>query len=97
MLYEVITNSDGADAQLTTVWFVPFLEGKLTFTGFMDIWTRDKNDGTEDKTVVLLTEPQIWYNVWNHLHVGSEVEISSNFLPTNKVEVMPTVACKWVF
>lgn len=84
-----------ANAQLTTVWFVPFFEGKLSFTGFMDIWST-KQAG--QNKFVLLTEPQIWYNVWNHLSVGSEVEISNNFIPgKNSVQVNPTIAGKWTF
>lgn len=98
LLYRTSFGSDAPDAQLTTVWYTAFLNGKLSFTGFLDLWTKDKNDGTDDKTFVLLTEPQIWYNVWNHLHVGTEIEISSNFVVgSNRVEVMPTAAVKWVF
>ncbi|MGE5402898.1 MAG: DUF5020 family protein [Ignavibacteriales bacterium] len=84
-----------ANAQITTTWFVPFFEGKLTFTGFMDVWST-KQAGKNQ--VVLLTEPQLWYNVWNHLSVGSEVEISNNFIPLkNSVQVNPTIAAKWNF
>lgn len=98
LLYRSAYGSEAPDAQLTTVWYTAFLDGKLSFTGFLDLWTRDKGDGTDDKTFVLLTEPQLWYNVWNHLHVGTEVEISSNFvIGSNRVEVMPTAAVKWVF
>lgn len=84
-----------ANAQLTTVWFVPFVNGKINFTGFMDIWSTKA--GGKNKFVVL-TEPQIWYNITNHLAVGGEVEISNNFMPgENSVIVNPTVACKWNF
>lgn len=84
-----------ADAQLTTVWFVPFLNGKINFTGFMDIWSTKQNG---ENKAVLLTEPQVWFNVTNHLAVGSEIEISNNFIPgESKVQVNPTVAAKWNF
>ena len=89
--------SNGSGAQLTTVWFVPFLEGKITFTAFLDLWTGDYwyTDGTQ---MVLLTEPQLWYNFDNHISVGSEIEISNNFLPlTDGIQVNPTVAVKWNF
>jgi hypothetical protein len=84
-----------ADGQLTTTWFVPFLSGKFQFDGFMDIWST-KQSG--ENKVVLLTEPQIWFNLTNHLAVGSEVEISNNFIPgENSVQVNPTLAAKWNF
>lgn len=89
------------NAQMTISWFKPFLDGKLVFTGFMDIWSKDKLDNlgeNDGKDIVLLTEPQLWYNVWNHLSLGGEIEISNNFIPnSNKVEVMPTLGFKWNF
>lgn len=89
--------SDGVDAQLTTVWFVPLLDGKLIFTGFFDIWTGEYRY-TDGKEMVLLTEPQLWYNVDSHLAIGGEVELSSNFLPlTDGLQVKPTLALKWNF
>lgn len=97
LLYRKDYTSEGSDAQLTTVWFVPFLGGKLNFTGFMDVWTK-KDVVNNGRDFVLLTEPQLWYNVINHLAVGTEVEISNNFVPgENKVQVNPTVAVKWNF
>lgn len=84
-----------ADAQLTTVWLVPFLNGKITFDGFMDIWST-KQAG--ENKVVVLTEPQIWFNLTNHLSIGSEIEISNNFIPLKtSVQVNPTLAGKWNF
>lgn len=89
--------SEGSDVQLTTVWFVPFFDGKLTFTGFLDVWTGEYWY-TDGKEVVLLTEPQLWYNIDSHLSIGGEVEISSNFIPlTDGIEVNPTLGVKWNF
>ena len=90
------------NAQATFVWFKPFLDGKLTFSGFLDVWTANKKDNnyqvTDDKKVVFLTEPQLWYNVWENLNLGGEVEISNNFLPgENDVVVNPTLGFKWNF
>ena len=54
--------------------------------------------GTNDKEIVFLTEPQIWYNIDNHVSVGTEFEISNNFLPFQKeIKVMPTLGIKWNF
>jgi len=103
ILFRKTYGSDSPDGQVTFTWFVPFFEGKLHFTGFMDIWSQDKAvrsqaNQTDDKEVVFLTEPQIWYNITNHIAVGGEVEISNNFLPfQNEVKAMPTLAAKWNF
>ncbi|MCB0732751.1 MAG: DUF5020 family protein, partial [Ignavibacteriae bacterium] len=87
--------SNGSDVQLTTVWFVPFFEGKLIFTGFLDLWTGEYWY-TDGKEVVLLTEPQLWFNIDNHLSIGGEVELSNNFLPlTDGIQVNPTLGLKW--
>jgi hypothetical protein len=45
----------------------------------------------------ILTEPQLWYNLNNHIALGGELEISKNFLPYDDVKFMPTVAAKWTF
>jgi hypothetical protein len=103
LLFRKTYGSDAPDGQLTVVWFVPFMNNKITFTGFLDVWSQDKlvraqlpSEG--DKEVVFLTEPQLWYNLTNHLAVGTEFEISNNFLPfQDKIEVNPTLALKWNF
>ena len=63
----------------------------------MDIWTAEYSYMNDSK-FVLLAEPQIWYNVWRHLHIGSEFEITSNFIPgKDGLHINPTIAFKWVF
>ena len=88
--------------QLTFVWFKPFIDGKLVFTGFMDIWGQDNHDGDADETnsqIVLLAEPQLWYNVTKNLAIGSEIEISRNFIygGGSDLKIMPTLGLKWEF
>jgi hypothetical protein len=84
--------------QLTTVWSKPFFDNKLVFTGFVDIWSSKVKDSNKDTKYVFLTEPQIWYNVNNHLAIGGEVEISNNFIFGKKdVQFFPTIALKWNF
>ncbi|WP_108822958.1 DUF5020 family protein [Dysgonomonas sp. Marseille-P4361] len=89
------------DVQWTVTWGVNLLNDKLTLSGFLDLWTENKDrshaTSSNDKKVVLLTEPQIWYNVTPNLSLGSEIEISNNFLPYNKTVVNPTLAAKWNF
>jgi hypothetical protein len=103
LLFRKTYNSESPDGQLTIVWFVPFLEGKFSFTGFLDFWSQDKLvraqlPSEDEKEFVFLTEPQIWYNIMNHLSVGTEIEISNNFLPfQDEIKVNPTIALKWNF
>jgi hypothetical protein len=87
-----------ASAQLTGVWGLNFLNNKLSFSGFIDLW-RGEQAGTGHGMLVVLTEPQLWYNVNNHLSVGTEIEISNNFI-TNFYDgktffVNPTLGVKW--
>ena len=83
--------------QFTFVWGMQNLFGVkgLTFSGFLDIWGenqtwRVKDDESlekykEEKTDwVILSEPQIWYNIGQHfgcenLNIGGEVEFAYNF------------------
>ncbi len=94
-LYAHFEHARSPDYQMTFVWFKSFLKEKIHFMGYMDIWSRDKNEG--GKKPVLQTEPQIWYVLNNHLRVGSEIEISRNFLPFKGWKAMPTLGLKWVF
>ena len=96
LLYRSMYGSDSPDFQVTVVFFKSFLNDKLTLTGFVDVWTQDK--AAEDgKNIVFLTEPQLWYNVWQNLHLGGEIEFSYHFLPSDKFEIMPTLGMKWNF
>ncbi|PKQ65849.1 hypothetical protein BZG02_02265 [Labilibaculum filiforme] len=90
--YKAIKDADEANFQVTGTWYVNFLDGKMTFSGFADLWTEN---GLSDDTV-FLTEPQIWYNATKNLSLGSEIEISNNFAGDD-FEVRPTLAVKWNF
>ena len=83
------TELKGLDAQFTLVWNKKFLNNKLAFTGFMDVWS-------EKDMTVLLAEPQLWFPVSKNFELGAEVEISRNFFTFDKdFEVMPTLAIKY--
>ena len=62
--------------------------------GFFDLWCHNKikSDG---KKAVLLTEPQLWYKLGNHLLFSGEIRFSKNFPstdPTNDdFDIMPTL------
>ena len=68
--------------------------------GFFDVLSHDKIESDGKKTVVL-TEPQLWYNLGKHLSISGEVEFSKNFPstdPTNDdFDIMPTIGLKWQF
>lgn len=89
------------DIQWTGIWNTNLLNDKITLTGFIDIWTENKDRSKKDgsKKVILLTEPQFWYNIDKHLALGTEIEISNNFYANynNKLYICPTIAGKWTF
>lgn len=96
-LYKYITDKHDASFQLTAVWYMHFLEGKLTFSGFADFWREDNVFGTNETSYVFLSEPQLWYNFNKHFSLGGEVELSNNFAGVEGFKVCPTLGAKWVF
>ncbi len=96
-LYKYIQGSNGIDGQFTAVWFHNFANNKFTLRGFLDVWSQPKLWSDKNKKMaVLLTEPQFLYNITPHFSVGSEVEISKNFVVgTDDVKIFPTVMVKW--
>lgn len=89
-------NINGPDFQWTINWNYPILKGKFTFNGFFDIWSTDKTGN--GKKLVILSEPQLWYNIKPYISIGSEVEVSRNFyfwMPG--LRAFPTVALKATF
>lgn len=105
---------DNVPLQFTFVWGMKdiFNVKGLSFSGFLDIWGEKVNWGTEETDWVILSEPQIWYNVGQHfgcpnLNVGGEIELSYGFtggwhsgadFPKNKdFNIAPCLGIKWVF
>ena len=86
-------------AQLTGVWGTTFANKKCTFSGFIDLWRGEKANGHGQ--LVMITEPQFWYNATEHLSIGTEIEISNNFIYNTYNDktffVNPTLAVKWTF
>jgi len=90
--------------QLTAVWGMEFLDHKLTFSGFADLWY-DRHI----KNMVFVSEPQLWFNVYSlkgckdiKLSVGGELRVSNNFVypvegTNNRFYAIPTTAVKWTF
>jgi len=83
--------------QLTAVWGLNFMNRKVSFTGFADIWLEDNTfSGTTTKTV-FITEPQLWYNFTENFSAGSEVELATNFGGVKGFKACPTLGLKWNF
>ncbi|WP_077196425.1 nucleoside-specific channel-forming Tsx family protein [Prevotella ihumii] len=91
--------------QLTEVWGLQLAKGLCSFNGFCDLWYDPNCNGK----LILLSEPQFWVNMNKlkgmdkvNLSLGTEVEISNNFVWNNKAQhnkfyAIPTIAAKWTF
>lgn len=90
-LLKKIRGSEGIDGQFTAVWFQNFLKNKVTFRGFLDIWSETKGEG---KKAIFITEPQLLYNLNSTFSLGTEIEISKNFI-SNDWKVFPTIMVRW--
>ena len=97
LLYRRMDISKQPDWQFTLVWFHPLLNGKLHFMGYLDYYSQDDFSGT--KLGIFQAEPQLWLNLNDHIALGSEVEISRNFLPQfgDAWKFMPTIGARWTF
>ncbi len=78
--------------QFTAVWGLQDLFGLkgLRFSGFVDFWCEHDN-------LVVLSEPQLWFQVFDHFNIGGEVELSYNFAGMQGFNVKPCIGTKWVF
>ena len=92
--------------QLTGTWYIHFLQGKCSFTGFVDFWREKHADiNGNNHNFVFMTEPQFWVNLNKFKHVnekfnlsiGTEWEITNNFAVLDGFYVIPTLAMKWSF
>jgi len=86
-------NVEPNNFQLTGVWYMHMLKGKLSFTGFADFW-REKN-GFLNTSYVFLSEPQLWYNFNKSISAGAEIELGYNFAGVAGFKACPTLAIKY--
>jgi hypothetical protein len=99
-MYKYVRAIEQDSFQLTVVWFMNLMDGKVTFNGFADFWGEDVDydfDGEVDDDVTFLAEPQIWYNITENWAVGSEIEFGYNFALTEGWDIFPTAAVKASF
>ena len=82
----------------------------LRFSGFADIWGENVVNFAEEsipanyiaRKFVFISEPQLWYNIGQHIgvpnfHIGGEVELSMNFAGYDGFYARPCIGTKWVF
>ena len=83
------------------MWSLTFARKRCTFSGFIDFWRGEKADS--HGCLVILSEPQLWYNFTEHFSLGTEWEFSNNFVhnadPASSKTFFwnPTLAAKWNF
>ena len=108
MMYKLIPHTVNAagksqehNFQITGVWGINFAHGWCSFSGFIDFWRECR--AWQGTSHILLAEPQFWLNLnnikgWDNvkLSVGTEVEVSNNFVAKG-FYVVPTLAAKWSF
>jgi hypothetical protein len=86
--------------QLTGVWGTNFASGHCTFSGYIDFWRGVGQNG--HGKLIIMSEPQFWYNATRHFSFGTEIEVSNNFVTPEAVTtktcyVNPTLAIKYNF
>lgn len=85
-------NSSPHNVQLTGVWYMNMMQGKLSFTGFADFWTENHtvfgDNGPATAGTVFYTQPQLWYNFNKTLSAGGEVRIGANFGASQGLDVI---------
>ena len=108
LLYKFIADDynrwqNKAPVQFTFVWGCDdFCTAPgLRFSGFIDVWGQRNASG---QSFVILTEPQLWYNVGRwfkcpNLNIGGEIEMSYNFSGSTSKGFMcnPCLGLKWTF
>jgi len=97
ILYCMLPDSDATDFQVSLIWFKPIIHSKITLKGFLYIWSRDQTKGADSKEIVVLSEPQIWFQAIPNLAIGGELEIGKKFLPEPGWTYKPTLGIMWTF
>ncbi len=106
LMYKTFNGNASSDCplQFTFVWGMQDIFGAkgLRFSGFLDIWGENGFGATADDNFVMISEPQLWYNIGSlfgceNLHIGTEVELSANFAGVHGFKCRPCLGAKWVF
>lgn len=107
LLYKNIVGKNRDSFQITGVWNLNYFNSKLTLSGFADFWREDNINFVNAKGAplatptntkyVFMTEPQVWYNVTEHLSLGGEIELATNFGAVDGFKACPALGLKWNF
>lgn len=106
MYKSIQKNEEPHNFQLTGTWYMHFLQGKLSFSGFADFWREKHVDANADShDFVFMAEPQFWVNLNKfksvnpkfNLSFGTEWELTHNFALKDGFYFIPTIAMKWSF
>ncbi len=89
------------DVQWSCNWDGKIIFGMFSFSGFIDIWSRNQleNSDSKGKRLVLWSEPQIWLNLaHDKFGIGSEMEISANLYEgISGIHAYPTLGIRYKF
>ena len=102
VMYDAHLGVGEADVPLkfSGVWGFNDLFGAkgLCFKGFIDIWGNNSVFADLSTTKVsVLSEPQLWYALGEHLNLGGEIELSYNFAGNKGFMCNPCLGAKWNF
>jgi hypothetical protein len=94
LLYRYETSpSNSSNVHFTGLWFWNSKSKKIILKGFIDIWTT-----SSERNLVILSEPQCWYNIKYGYSIGSELELSYGFVKLDKkLYFYPTIALKYTW
>lgn len=94
LLYRYETSpSKSSNVHFTGLWFWNSTNKKVTINGFLDIWST-----TSNRNLVILSEPQFWYNTKSGFSFGTELELSYGFVnPDDDLYFYPTIAVKYTW
>lgn len=96
-MFKTIRDKNKASFQITGVWTLNFFKNKFTASGFLDFWREDNFYNGVKTNYTMVSQPQFWYNCGNHLSLGSELDLSTNFSGHKGFYFNPTLAAKWTF
>jgi len=89
------------DVQWSCNWTGKVIYDLFTFSGFIDIWSRNQlqDSDAKGKRLVLWSEPQLWLNLADDkFGIGTEMEISANLYEgVTGLHAYPTLAIRYKF
>jgi len=100
--YKKVTYDKASDdALLTLYWWKGLFNYKAEFLGDFSLWTENKNHGDDftkslgGKRFFFFAEPQIWYNVFPKVAVGTRLSVNYHVLSAaNTLQLYPSMAVR---